>query len=87
MIPFDYKALKRVLGDRVPDLFHALDLAPDEAFQALACAAHECLFYSLPKEERGRLIASGFKEKALAGVVVANGDGLSISQRNRNVIG
>ena len=36
VIPFDYKALKRVLGDRVPDLFHALDLAPDEAFQALA---------------------------------------------------
>ena len=71
----------------MPDLFAALDLAPDEAFQALACAAHECLFYSLPKEERGRLIASGFKEKALEGVVVANGDGLSISQRNRNVIG
>ncbi|CAL6427820.1 unnamed protein product [Bathycoccus prasinos] len=88
VIPFDYKALKCVLGDRVPDLFHALDLAPDEAFQALACAAHECLFYSLPKEERGRLIASGFKEKALEGVVLANGDDEMISRRNnRNVIG
>ena len=89
MIPFDYKALKRVLGDRVPDLFHALDLAPDEAFQALACAAHECLFYSLPKEERGRLIASGFKEKALEGVVLANGENDEMISRrnNRNVIG
>ena len=89
VIPFDYKALKRVLGDRVPDLFHALDLAPDEAFQALACAAHECLFYSLPKEERGRLIASGFKEKALEGVVLANGENDEMISRrnNRNVIG
>ncbi|CAL6421210.1 unnamed protein product [Bathycoccus prasinos] len=89
VIPFDYKALKRVLGDRVPDLFHALDLAPDEAFQALACAAHECLFYSLPKEERGRLIASGFKEKAFEGVVLANGENDEMISRrnNRNVIG
>ena len=70
-------------------MFHALDLAPDEAFQALACAAHECLFYSLPKEERGRLIASGFKEKALEGVVLANGENDEMISRrnNRNVIG
>ena len=85
MIPFDYEELKRVLKDRVPDLFAALDLAPDEAFQALACAAHdECLFYSLPKEERGQLLARGFKNKALEGVVLTSDD---TSQRNRNVVG
>ena len=84
MIPFDYEELKRVLKDRVPYLFAAFDLAPDEAFQALACAAHECLFYSLPKEERGQILARGFKNKALEGVVLTSDD---ISQRNRNVVG
>ena len=84
VIPFDYEELKRVLKDRVPDLFAAFDLAPDEAFQALACAAHECLFYSLPKEERGQLLARGFKNKALEGVVLTSDD---TSQRNRNVVG
>ena len=83
VIPFDYEELKRVLKDRVPDLFAAFDLAPDEAFQALACAAHECLFYSLPKEERGQLLARGFKNKALEGAVLTSDD---TSQRNRNGI-
>ena len=39
VVAMDYKLMKELLGDEVPDLFMALDLAPDEAFQALACAA------------------------------------------------
>ena len=68
VIPFDYEELKRVLKDRVPDLFAALDLAPDEAFQALACARRTSVcFIVLPKEERGQLSRVGLRIRRLKG--------------------
>jgi DNA replicative helicase MCM subunit Mcm2 (Cdc46/Mcm family) len=60
VVAMDYKLMKELLGDEVPDLFMALDLAPDEAFQALACAVHECVFYE--RENRKEILARAFKD-------------------------